>query len=94
MSNSQTISTTDYYYSNDNINIDIYIVHMDANFYHPINRPDVSKDIAARKSQIYQLLTYIFNSFGQCINVFDNNKNNEYTILERNSKIWNLKIKN
>ena len=39
--------------------IDLYIVHMDADFYHPINCPDVSKDAAARKSQIQQLLDYI-----------------------------------
>ena len=51
----------------DNIDIDIYIVHMDADFYHPINCPDVSKDIAARKSQIYQLLTYIFNRYDASI---------------------------
>lgn len=39
--------------------IDLYIVHMDADFYNPETCPDVSKDVKARKSQIQQLLEYI-----------------------------------
>lgn len=42
------------------IDVDIYVVHMDADFYHPENCPDVSKDVKARKSQITQLFDYIF----------------------------------
>lgn len=42
------------------IDVDIYVVHMDADFYHPNNCPDVSKDVKARKSQITQLFDYIF----------------------------------
>ena len=45
----------------DGIDVDIYVVHMDADFYHPENCPDVSKDVEARKSQITQLFNYIFN---------------------------------
>jgi len=47
----------------DNIELDVYIVHMDADFYHPENCPDVTKDIEARKSQIEQLLSYIFERY-------------------------------
>jgi hypothetical protein len=34
----------------EEIFIEMYIVHMDADFYHPENCPDVSKDINARKT--------------------------------------------
>lgn len=47
----------------DNIDIDIYIVHMDADFYHPENCPDVTKDVETRKNQIDQLLSYIFEKY-------------------------------
>jgi predicted glycosyltransferase involved in capsule biosynthesis len=30
--------------------LDVYIVHLDADFYHPENCSDVSKDIATRKA--------------------------------------------
>ena len=36
--------------------LDIYIVHMDADFYHPENCPDISKDSEARESQFKQLV--------------------------------------
>lgn len=39
--------------------IDIYTLHMDADFYHSEKCPDISKDIEARKSQIIQLGEYI-----------------------------------
>jgi exonuclease III len=44
----------------NNIDIDVYIVHMDADFYHPEKCPNVDKDIETRKLQINQLLDYIF----------------------------------
>ena len=47
----------------DDINLDVYIVHMDADFYDPINCPNVKKDIAARKSQFEQLIRYIANKY-------------------------------
>jgi exonuclease III len=43
----------------DDIRLDVYIVHMDADFYNPETCPDVSKDIAARKSQFEQLTNRI-----------------------------------
>lgn len=52
----------------DNIELDVYIVHMDADFYHPEKCPDVIKDIEARKSQIEQLLSYIFERYYACTN--------------------------
>ena len=52
----------------DNINIDMYILHMDADFYHPENCPDVLKDVEARKEQINQLLSYIIDRFKNEIN--------------------------
>ena len=58
----------------DNIDIDIYILHMDADFYHPENCPDVSKDIEARKEQINQLLSYI-------VDRFENKTNNPVIIM-------------
>lgn len=39
---------------NDTV-IDVYVVHMDADFYDPVKCPDASKDVAARKSQFEQL---------------------------------------
>ena len=45
----------------NNVNIDLYIVHMDADFYHPEKCPDVTKDVETRKLQIDQLLDYIYN---------------------------------
>lgn len=39
--------------------IDVYIVHMDADFYDPAKCPDVSRDVAARRSQFEQLANTI-----------------------------------
>ena len=39
--------------------LDLYAIHMDADFYNPEKCPDVSKDIEARKAQVKQLLQYI-----------------------------------
>ena len=47
----------------DNIDIDVYVLHMDADFYHPENCPDVTKDVETRKNQIGQLLSYIFERY-------------------------------
>ena len=41
----------------------LYIIHMDADFYNPENCSDVSKDISARKSQIRQLISFIFERY-------------------------------
>lgn len=41
------------------IPVRIFIVHMDADFYSPDKHPDVSKDVAARKSQFEQLARWI-----------------------------------
>ena len=43
------------------IDLDIYVLHMDADFYHPENCLDVSKDLKARKYQLNQLVNYINN---------------------------------
>jgi len=48
---------------NNEYYIDMYIIHMDADFYHPENCTDVSKDIEARKSQFDQLSSYILNKY-------------------------------
>jgi hypothetical protein len=50
-----------YILSIDNVEIDVYILHMDADFYNPDICPDVSGDIKARKSQLEQLSEYIIN---------------------------------
>lgn len=50
-----------YTLSVDNVEIDVYILHMDADFYNPDTCPDVSGDIKARKSQLEQLSGYIIN---------------------------------
>ena len=43
----------------DGKQLNVYVVHMDADFYHPENCPDVKKDIAARKSQFKQIADHI-----------------------------------
>jgi exonuclease III len=43
--------------------IDVYIVHMDADFYNAESCPDVSKDVNARKSQLKQLTKYILEGY-------------------------------
>ena len=61
--------------------IDLYIVHMDADFYHPINCPDVSKDVKARASQLQQLTKDIIENSGDApvIIVGDTNSSSNYT---------------
>lgn len=49
----------------DCVEIDVYVVHMDADFYHPIKCPDVNKDVAARRSQLKQLSDYIIRKFDE-----------------------------
>lgn len=39
--------------------IDIYVIHMDADFYDPLTCPDVSGDIEARQEEVEQLKKYI-----------------------------------
>lgn len=41
--------------------VEVYIVHMDADFYDPEKCPDVSKDIEARKCQLQQLTSNILS---------------------------------
>ena len=43
----------------ENVDIDVYVLHMDADFYNPYSCPDVSGDIEARRSQLEQLSEYI-----------------------------------
>lgn len=45
----------------DEVSVDVYILHLDADFYNPETCPDVSKDIEARESQLQQLVSYIMN---------------------------------
>jgi exonuclease III len=47
----------------DCVEIDVYVVHMDADFYHPVHCPDVNKDVAARRNQLRQLSEYIIQQF-------------------------------
>lgn len=50
-----------YTLSIEGIDIDVYILHMDADFYNPDTCPDIEGDIEARKSQLQQLSDYIIN---------------------------------
>ena len=43
----------------ENAIVDLYILHMDADFYNPDKCPDVSKDVDARKKQLEQLTKHI-----------------------------------
>ena len=79
--------------SADSCAIDLYNIHMDADFYHPENCPDVSKDIAARKSQFNQLLNYILNRYNYGINnpiiiIGDTNSYDKYHWDEENIKYF------
>lgn len=51
-----------YNISKDGIYIDVYIVHMDADFYKG-NYSKIRKDVEARKSQLIQLCNYILNNY-------------------------------
>ena len=53
----------------DEVDIDVYIVHMDADFYDAETCPDVSKDIAARESELKQLTEYILDRYNSGRNV-------------------------
>ena len=49
----------------DCVEIDVYVVHMDADYYHPVRCPDVNKDVAARRAQLRQLSNYIIRQFDE-----------------------------
>lgn len=73
--------------------IDVYNIHMDADFYHPEKCPNVSKDVAARKSQLNQLLNHILDRYhkGVCnpiIILGDTNSYNKYHWDEENIKYF------
>lgn len=61
--------------------IDLYVVHMDADFYDPVNNPDVSGDYTARREQLLQLLEYIQekNSNNPTIILGDTNSVDKYS---------------
>lgn len=62
------------------ITVDIYVLHMDADFYNPDSCPDVSRDVKARKSQLQQLTKYIIgkNSSNPSIIMGDTNSTEKY----------------
>lgn len=68
--------------------LDLYNVHMDADFFHPENCPDVSKDVKARKSQIDQLIEYVkSHSVGEKVIIIgDTNSYSKYEWDEENIK--------
>lgn len=88
------------------VDIDIYIVHMDADFYNEVNCPDVSKDVEARESQLKQLTKYITNRYDNGFNnpiiiMGDTNSADKYTwdvenlignLFEPINKISSLRI--
>lgn len=45
------------------INIDVYVLHMDADFYNVNTCPDVDGDIEARRDQLNQLTRYILDRY-------------------------------
>ena len=49
--------------------VDVYIVHMDADFYNAEKCPDVSKDVEARESQLKQLTERIIENYDERWNV-------------------------
>ena len=59
---------------NNKYNIDIYVIHMDADFYNPETCPNVSGDIKARKLQFEQLSSYILNKYKENNNKIDGNR--------------------
>lgn len=65
------------------VSVDVYILHMDADFYHPINCPDISKDLEARQNQLKQLTDFIISRHKLGINrpiiiMGDTNSYNKY----------------
>jgi exonuclease III len=75
------------------INLNIYIVHMDADFYNPDTCPDVGGDIEARKSQLQQLSEFIIekNSSNPSIIMGDTNSTEKYEWDRENINEYLLK---
>lgn len=65
----------------DYLSLDVYILHMDADYYDPIKCPNISGDIEARKSQLIQLTSYILdrNSVNPIIIMGDTNSTIKYS---------------
>ena len=61
--------------------LDVYIVHMDADYYNPVTCNNVDKDIEARKKQLIQLNSYIIDSKtnNPIIIMGDTNSTNNYS---------------
>ena len=79
------------YYSlliDDEVEVDIYILHLDADYYNPETCPDVSKDIEARELQLQQLVSYIMNRGvnNPIIIMGDMNSSSEYSWDNENIK--------
>lgn len=64
----------------DGIDVDVYILHMDADFYNPSTCIDIEGDIEARKSQLQQLSKFIIdkNSINPSIIMGDTNSTEKY----------------
>lgn len=66
------------------IRLNVYVIHMDADFYHPENCPDVTKDVEVRKSQFKQLVeqikdNYLNGDLNPTIIIGDTNSYNKYS---------------
>jgi len=72
------------------LSIEVYIVHMDADYYHPEKCPDVSGDIEARKSQLLQLSDHIIkaNYTNPIVVIGDTNLCPNYSWDEELIKNW------
>lgn len=70
------------------VDIDVYVVHMDADYYDPILHPDIVGDIKARKKQLTQLVKYIKSkgSDNPIIILGDTNSQDKYGWDEDNVK--------
>lgn len=73
----------------NNTDIDLYILHMDADFYNPNSCTDITKDVEARKDQIEQLIEYIKqkNSTNPIIITGDTNSTDDYEWDRENIKL-------
>jgi len=73
----------------NNTDIDLYILHMDADFYNPDSCTDITKDVEARKDQIEQLIEYIKqkNSTNPIIITGDTNSTDDYEWDRENIKL-------
>ena len=62
------------------VDIDVYAVHMDADFYDAALSPDISKDLKARRLELKQLVNYIAksNSSNPIIIMGDTNSYDKY----------------